>query len=135
MQLNQEFDPHIAKLFNQAPDFSNKLDLRKIVLLDSQSTMDLFYNQALITETYKYISRMRLKSNSGTMLVTHKAKKAGYHKKIWFSKRAITNIISLSNFIHKYRVTYDSEDKMFIVHREAEGKPNREFRMYKSGLH
>ena len=24
---------------------------------------------------------------------------------------------------------------MFIVHREAEGKPNMEFRMHKSGLH
>ena len=24
-QLNREFEPHIAKLFNQAPDFNNKL--------------------------------------------------------------------------------------------------------------
>ena len=54
---------------------------------------------------------------------------------IWFGKRAITNIISLSNVIQKYRVTYDSEEKMFIVHREAEGKPNMEFIMHKSGLH
>ena len=97
--------------------------------------MDLFYNQALITETYKYISRMRLKNNSGTMLVTHKAKKAGYHKNIWFRKISITNIIALSNIIQKYGVIYDSEDKMFIVHREAEGKPNMEFIMHKSGLH
>ena len=67
---------------------------------------------------------MRIKRNSGTMVVTHKAKMAGYHKKKWFSKRAITNIIALSNVIQKYRVTYDNEDKMFIVHLEAEGKPN-----------
>ena len=77
---------------------------------------------------------MRLKSNGGTMVVTHKTKIAGYHKNIGFSKRSITNIIALSNVIHKYRVTYDSEDKMFIVQREAEGKPNMEFRMHMSGL-
>ena len=79
--------------------------------------MDLFCNQALVTETYKSSSNMRLKRNGGTMIVTHKAKMAGYHKNIWFSKIAITNIIALSNIIQQYRFTYDSEDKMFIVHR------------------
>ena len=39
-QLNREFEPHISKLFNQAPDFNNKMNLREIILLDSQSTMD-----------------------------------------------------------------------------------------------
>ena len=39
-QLNQGFEPHIAKIFNQAQYFNNKLDLREIILLDSQSTMD-----------------------------------------------------------------------------------------------
>ena len=97
--------------------------------------MDLFCNQALVTETYKSSSIMRLKSNGGTMVVAHKAKMAGYHKNIWFSKRAITNIIALRNVIQQYRVTYDSEDKMFMVQQEAEGKPNMEFRMHKSRLH
>ena len=133
--MNREFEPHIAKLFNQVTDFNNKLDLREIILLDSQSTMDLFCNQALVTETYKSISSMRLKRNGGTMVVTHKSKMAGHHKKYWFSKRAINDIFSLSNVIHQYRVTYDSEDKMVIVHREAEGKPNMDIRMHKSRLH
>ena len=97
--MNREFEPHIAKLFNQAPDFDNNLDLREIILLDSQSTMDFFCNQALVKETYKSRSSMRLESNGGTMVVTHKAKMAGYHKNIWFSKRSITNIIALSNVI------------------------------------
>ena len=116
-QLNREFEPHITKLFNQAPDFNNKLDLREIILFNSQSTMDLFCNQALVTETYKYSSSMRLKRNGGTMVVNHKAKMAVYHKNIWFSKRAITNIIALSNIIQIYCVTYDSVDKKIIVHQ------------------
>ena len=122
--MNQEFEPRIANLFNQAQDINNILDLREIILLDSQSTMDVFSNPELVTETFKSSSSMQLKSNDGTMLVTHKAKMASYHKKNWFIKRAITNIIALSNIIQKYRVTYDSYDKMFIVHIEAEDKPN-----------
>ena len=69
------------------------------------------------------------------MVVTHKSKMAGYHRNILFSKRAITNIIALRKSIQKYPVTYNSEDKMFIVRREAEGKPNMEFRMHKSRIH
>jgi hypothetical protein len=75
---------------------------------------------------------MRLKSNGGTMTVTHKATMPGYHKDVWFSKRAITNIIAL---IEQYRVTYDCDEIMYVVHRESESKPNMEFRMHESGLH
>jgi hypothetical protein len=67
---------------------------------------------------------MRLKSNSGTMVVTRKATMPGYNKDVWFSTRAITSIIALSNLIQQYCVTYDSEDKMYVVHRESQGKPN-----------
>ena len=97
--------------------------------------MYLFCNPELVEETFKSSSSMRIKSNDGTMLVTHKGKMVDYHKNIWFSEIAITNIIALSNIIQQYRVTYDSEDKMFIVHREAEDKPNMEFIINKSGLH
>jgi hypothetical protein len=77
---------------------------------------------------------MRLKSNGGTMTVTHKAKMAGYHTHVWYITKAITNILALSNVIKQYRVTYDSNVQMFVVHREPE-KPNMEFRMHESGLH
>jgi hypothetical protein len=68
------------------------------------------------------------------MLVRHKATIPGYKKKVWFSTQAITNIVALSNLIQQYRITYDSNDLMFVVHREPD-KPNMEFRMHESGLH
>jgi hypothetical protein len=68
------------------------------------------------------------------MLVSQKAMIPGYKKEVWFSTRALTNIIALSNLIQQYRVTYDSVNLMFVVHRGPE-KPNMEFRMHKSGLH
>ena len=39
---------------------------------------------------------------------------------VWYNKKAITNLLSLSNVIKQYRVTYDSNDQMFVVHRELE---------------
>jgi hypothetical protein len=49
-QVDKEFDPTIANLFKQA-GFSVKIDLREVILLGSQSTMDLFCNAALVSKT------------------------------------------------------------------------------------
>jgi hypothetical protein len=97
--------------------------------------MDLFCNAAFVSKTCKSTTSMRLKINGGTMVVTRKANMSGYNKDVWFITRAITNIIDLSNLIQQYRVTYDSDDKMFVVRRESQGKPNMEVRMHKCGLH
>jgi hypothetical protein len=59
----------------------------------------------------------------------------GYNKNIWFSIISITNIITLRNLIDQYRITYESDNLMFVVHRESENKPHMEFRMHESGLH
>jgi hypothetical protein len=133
-QLDKKFEPRIAKLFKQAGSLI-KLDLKEVILLNSQSTMDLFCNTALVSKVIKSRSNMRLKSNGGTMVVTRKATMEGYNKTVWFSTGAITNIIALSNLIDQYRVTYASDDLMFVVHRESESNSNIEFKMHKSGLH
>jgi hypothetical protein len=97
--------------------------------------MDLFCNQVLVRGNYKDGYSMHLKSNGGTMVVTRKVEMPGYHKTVWFSKRAITNIIALRKLTQQYRVTNDSDDLIFVVHRESENKPNMEFRTHESGLH
>jgi hypothetical protein len=133
-QVKKEFEPRIAKLFKQAGS-TVKIDLREVILLDSQSTMDLFCNTALVSKTCKSTTSMRMKSNGGTMVVTRKVTMPGYNKDVWFRTRSITNIIALSNLIQQYCVTYDSDDKMCAVHQESQGKPNMEFCMHKCGLH
>ena len=77
---------------------------------------------------------MQLRTNAGTMLVNHRATIPGYKKKVWFSTRAIADIVALTNLIQQYLITYDSNGLMFVVHREPD-KPHMEFRMHKSGLH
>jgi hypothetical protein len=133
-QVEKDFEPRIEKLFKQAGS-SVDIDLREVILLDSQSTMDLFCNADLVIKTFKSTTSMRLKNSGGTLVVTRKATMPGYNRDVWFNTRAITNIINLSNLIQQYCVTYESDDKMFVVHQESQVKPNMEFCMHKCGLH
>jgi hypothetical protein len=54
---------------------------------------------------------------------------------VWFSRKAITNILSLKDVKQHYHVTYDSYDDAFIVWREDRGLPNMVFKEHTSGLH
>jgi hypothetical protein len=96
--------------------------------------MDLICDPALVKSTFKSSHSMRLKSNGGTMEVKKQAIMLGYHAHVWYNKKAITNILSLSNVIKQYQVMYDSNDQMFVVHCELEGKLDMEFWMHKSRL-
>jgi hypothetical protein len=75
-QLDKNFEPIIAKLFKQAGS-SIKLDLNEVILLDSQSTMDLFCYAALVRNISESKSSMRLMRNGGTMVVTRNATMKG----------------------------------------------------------
>jgi hypothetical protein len=77
-QVETELEPQIAELFQQKHVPTIQLDLRQVILLDSQSTIDLICNKALVTDVFKSNTRMRLKSNGGTMTVRQQAKIKGY---------------------------------------------------------
>jgi hypothetical protein len=63
-------------------------------------------------------------SNGDGLKITKKCKIPGYKYLVWFSKKAITNIICLKNLIKCYWVTYDSKlDTTFVVHCNAFGLP------------
>ena len=78
---------------------------------------------------------MKLKGNGNILAVTHKAKFPGYEQDVLLRKNSITNIIALKKLIKPYRVTYDSIDQIFVVHREDQEKPNMEFKMHESVIH
>jgi hypothetical protein len=75
-------------------------------------------------------------SNGGGLKITEKCKIPGYKYLVWYSKKALTNIICLKNLIKCYRVTYNSKvDTTFVVHHSAFGLPNMLFEMHPCGLH
>ena len=51
-QLDKEFEPRIAIIFNQTSGcnvgIQTKIDSMEVILLDNQSEMDFFWNQALV---------------------------------------------------------------------------------------
>ena len=79
---------------------------------------------------------MHVSSNGGGLRISKECKVPGYDFWVWFTKRAMTNILCLKNLIRMYRVTYDSERQTaFIVHREEFGLPNMVFEMHPCELH
>ena len=89
----------------------------------------------MVERIYKSKNKMRLCSNGGVIVIDHKAVVESYIKDVWFCNTAITNIFSLKNLIHQYRVTYDSLDQMFVFHHEENNKPNMHFIMHERVLH
>jgi hypothetical protein len=78
-QMANKFEPRVAKLFKQTHGTRIKLDLKKVILLNSQSTMDLICDPALVELTFKSTHSMRLKSNGGTMEARKQAIMSEYH--------------------------------------------------------
>jgi hypothetical protein len=66
-QLDKKFEPRVAKIFKHAGSLI-KLDLKEVILIYSQSTMDHFYKASLVIKISKSRSSMRLESNDGAMV-------------------------------------------------------------------
>jgi len=126
---------HEAVALKQSSGKLSDFNLREVILLDNQSTMSLFCNHKLVSDVRRSDRPLNLQSNGGTMQVHRIADIGKDHPPVWFSKRAITNILSLKEVIRKYQVSYDSDDLAFVVWREDKGLPNMRFKMHDSGLH
>ncbi len=116
-------------VLNQSGKLIN-LDLREVILLNNQLTMLLFCNSKLISNKCKPDKPLKLQSNRGTMMINHIAN-IGEGQSVWFSKKAITNIMSLKHVKQMYPVLYECEDDTFTIHRKDRGLGNMVFRMHK----
>ena len=109
---NRDETPGVGVVQQQAPEKRIKkvilekkrsdyfdLNIMKFILIDSQSTMDLLFNENILESICKSKKLMILRSNGVKMVIDHKAVVAGYIKNVWFDKNAITDIFSLKNMI------------------------------------
>jgi hypothetical protein len=120
-------------VLNQSGKLIN-LDLREVILLDNQLTMSLICNSKLICNKRKSDKPLKLHSNCGTMMI-NKIADIGKGQSVWFSKKAIANILSLKQVKKMYPVSYECADDTFTIHREDYGLGNMVFKMHESGLH
>jgi hypothetical protein len=79
--------------------------LRYVLLLDNQSTSDLCCNRGFISRIKKARQALNMTSNDGGLKITEQGKFLGCKFWVWFSKKAITNIICSKNLIKIYKVT------------------------------
>ena len=103
-----------------------------LVLLDSQSTVDLFTNPEHIQNIRPTKKTIQVHCNSGTVATTTEADFDD--TPVYFNSRGIANVLSLYRLGHKFRVTYDSSDcnGVFQVHKK---QGVIEFKPTPKGLH
>ena len=103
------------------------------ILLDSQSTVDVFSNKKLLTNIGDSKRTLILFCNTRKAIITQKGDLKGYDS-VWYYPQGNANILSLCNVEEKHKVTYDSSMKTgFMVHK-ADGN-NLVFMPSKRGLY
>ena len=119
--------------FSQIEKWSSKFKIPKTwILLDNQSTVDVFHNRDMLQNIHTVDRRMYIHCNAGTQWTDQQGDLPGYGR-VWYCPHAIANILSLHNVTRRYRVTYNSsEGNQFIVTKE-DGKENV-FHVSQSGL-
>ena len=103
-----------------------------LVLLDSQSTVDLFTNPEHVQTIHPTKNPIQVHCNSGTMSTMTEADFG--NTPVYFNSRRIAKGLSLYCLGRKFRVTYDSSDRngVFEVHMK---QGIVEFKPTHKGLH
>ncbi len=95
-------------------------------------------NKTFASKIIKAENALSVMSNGGGLKITEKCKIPGYKYLVWYSKKAIMNIICLKTLIMCYQVMYDSDlDTPLCGPSQAFGfgLPNLLFEMHPCGLH
>jgi hypothetical protein len=120
-----------SELMGDCYSQSRKLP-RSWILLDNQSTVDVFMNKDLLDNIRTVATTMNIRCNAGNSRTNLQGDLRGYGT-VWYNPEGIANILSLSNVKKKNRVTYDSESNGKFIVIKPDGSC-REFKPSGSGL-
>ena len=103
------------------------------VLLDNESTVDMFCNGGLLENIRESEVAMHVHCNAGKRIVKEVGDLKGYGT-VWYDRFAIANILSLKNLIARFHVSYDSSSGSGFVVTKPDGS-SFAFKMSEHGLH
>ena len=103
------------------------------ILLDNQSTVDIFSNPDMLEGIHDCGKTLHLHCNAGVMSTRMMGTLPGYGP-VWYHADAIANILSLSRVREKCKVTFNSEEgNQFVVTKDDGSR--RVFKQSGSGLY
>ena len=103
-------------LYNNPYKHPSDVVPRNWVLLDNQSTIDVFQNKELLMNVWESGRVLNIHCNAGVASTSIVVDLPGYGE-VWLYEEGIANILSLSKVKERYRVTYDSKNgNQFVVH-------------------
>ena len=87
------------------------------LLLDTCSTVDMFYDKSLLHNIHKVSHGMTVHTNGGTTRTDMQGYFSDYPEPVWYHPKAIANILSYHNVSRHYRITTDTAaDSAFNLH-------------------
>ena len=97
------------------------------LLLDNQSTVNVFANKELLTDIQEVPMWLKILSTGGISKTNQIGHFKGYGW-VWYHDEGIANMLSLARVKSKFRITYDShEDNVFhIFHNNMKIRSYRE---------
>jgi hypothetical protein len=104
-------------------------DLHKWILLDNQSTVNVFCNLGLVCNIRQATKPLQLKYNTGMVQVNQVADLPGYPEPVRFHAGGIENMLSLSRVSKLYPITYNNKEG-FVIH-----KPEGQKHQFKESSH
>ena len=87
---------------------------KKWILLDNQSTENLFCNTSPFLNVRKGVRQLNVNCNAGVQTTKMVGELPGFDR-VWVDKNAVANILSFPMVREKYNIKYDGVCNRFVV--------------------